>query len=129
MWDTPDRRSCKTCYLFRIGSANWPIVPIVKNDKSIRLCGDYELTVNGARDTESYLPPRMEIIATSSGTTFSKLDLLHAYQQLILNKYFQSSWLLIFIQVCFIRHGISTTDISTNHGVFLQGLSSVCLHI
>ena len=64
-----------------------PIVPIVKRDGSIRVCGDYKLTVNQAAVVDTYpLPLVQDIFASlANGKTFTKLDLAHAYQQLILD--------------------------------------------
>ena len=64
-----------------------PIVPIVKRDGSIRVCGDYKLTVNQAALVDTYpLPLVQDIFASlANGKTFTKLDLAHAYQQLILD--------------------------------------------
>ncbi|XP_041957495.1 uncharacterized protein K02A2.6-like [Alosa sapidissima] len=63
-----------------------PVVPLVKRDNTIRLCGDYKLTVNQAATTETYPLPRIEeLMATlSGGTIFSKIDLASAYQQVLL---------------------------------------------
>ena len=63
-----------------------PIVPIVKNDQSIRLCGDYKLTVNKAAKLDNYPIPKTEdIFATfAGGKRFSKIDLAHAYPVLCL---------------------------------------------
>ena len=49
--------------------ANWaaPIVPILKADGSIRICGDYRLTVNQVAETEKYPLPRVEDIFASVG--------------------------------------------------------------
>ncbi|XP_062501692.1 uncharacterized protein K02A2.6-like [Corticium candelabrum] len=70
--------------------ANWaaPIVPILKADGSIRICGDYRLTVNQVAETEKYPLPRVEDIFASlaGGQTFTKLDLSHAYQQVKLEE-------------------------------------------
>ena len=69
-----------------VQSAEWaaPIVPVVKSDGSVRICGDYRLTVNQASRLDSYPHPRVdELFATlAGGKTFSKLDLQHAYLQL-----------------------------------------------
>ena len=61
-----------------------PIVPVVKTNGSVRICGDYKLTANTATKTESYPLPRIEDLFASlaGGKVFSKLDLSHAYLQL-----------------------------------------------
>jgi len=61
-----------------------PIVPVVKQNGSIRVCGDYKLTVNQVSHVESYPLPRVEDIfaALSGGETFTKLDLANAFLQL-----------------------------------------------
>ena len=58
-----------------------PIVPIVKSDGSIRLCGDYKVTVNKVAKPDTFLLPRIEDIFASleGGKRFSKIDLAHAY--------------------------------------------------
>ena len=42
-----------------------PIVPVVKPDQSIRICGDFRLTVNQALETERYPLPKIEDILAS----------------------------------------------------------------
>ena len=61
-----------------------PIVPVVKRDGSIRICGDYKLTVNAVSKTDPYPLPRIEDIfaSLSGGKLFTKLDLAYAYQQI-----------------------------------------------
>ena len=61
-----------------------PIVPVVKRDGNVRICGDYKVTINQAIKTESYPLPRVdELFANlSGGKYFSKLDLSNAYLQL-----------------------------------------------
>ena len=65
-----------------------PIVPVLKKDGSLRICGDYKLTVNKAAKLETYPLPRIEDLLTSpaGGKTFTTLDLAHAYQQVELDK-------------------------------------------
>eukprot|EP00731_Ephydatia_muelleri_P035355 Em0116g7a len=69
--------------------ADWaaPIVPIVKEDGTVRICGDYKLTVNQASKLESYPVPRVEDLfaSLSGGRLFSKFDLTNAYQQMRLD--------------------------------------------
>ena len=65
-----------------------PIVPIMKRDGNIRLCGDYKVTVNQSLTPDSYPLPRVEDIfaALQNGKLFTKLDLSQAYQQLPLDE-------------------------------------------
>ena len=74
----------------KVQSSDWaaPIVPVVKQDGSVRICGDYKLTTNQAAKTESYPLPRIEDIFASlcGGKSFTKLDLAHAYNQIELDE-------------------------------------------
>ena len=65
-----------------------PVVPVIKKDGRIRLCGNYKVTVNSVCQTEVYPLPRIEELfaAVSGGKIFSKLDLSHAYLQLQLDE-------------------------------------------
>ena len=69
--------------------ADWaaPIVPIVKEDGTVRICGDYKLTVNQAYKLETYPVPRVEDLfaSFSGGRLFSKIDWTNAYQQMRLD--------------------------------------------
>ena len=73
----------------KVPTSDWaaPIVPVVKQDGSVRICGDYKLTINQAAKTESYPLPRIEDIfaSLSGGQSFTKLDLAHAYNQIELD--------------------------------------------
>ena len=63
-----------------------PIVTVVKADKtSVRICGDFKLTVNRASKLDHNPIPRVEdLFATlSGGQAFSKLNMSSAYQQLL----------------------------------------------
>ena len=57
------------------------VVPVVKGDGSIRLCGDYKLTVNRVASMEKYPLPCIEYMISSlgKGKVFTKLDLASAY--------------------------------------------------
>ena len=68
--------------------ADWaaPIVPVVKTDGTIRICGDYKVTINQAAKVDTYPLPRIEDLASlGRGKLFTKLDLAHAYQQIPLD--------------------------------------------
>ena len=71
--------------------ADWaaPIVPVLKADKeSLRICGDFKLTVNKASKLDRYPIPKIEDLFSklAGGRTFSKLDMSQAYQQIPLDQ-------------------------------------------
>lgn len=65
-----------------------PVVPVIKPNGSLRLCGDYKLTVNRAILVDSYpIPKARELFSTFVGSKyFSKLDMSQAYAQLRLDE-------------------------------------------
>ena len=65
-----------------------PIVPVLKKDGSIRVCGDYKLTVNRVSSVEAYPLPRVDdlLASTTNAKIFTKLDLSNAYLQLELDE-------------------------------------------
>ena len=73
----------------KVDHSEWatPIVPVPKKDGTIRICGDYKVTINAALDIDQYpLPKAEEIFASlAGGQKFTKLDLSQAYQQLLLD--------------------------------------------
>ena len=73
----------------RVSFSKWaaPVVAVTKSDGSVRLCGDYKLTVNPVSLLDQYPLPRVEDLFAqlSGGKTFTKLDLSHAYHQLKLS--------------------------------------------
>lgn len=73
----------------KVTTSDWatPIVPVIKANGSVRICGDYKVTVNPALNTEQYTMPKMDdMLATlEQGQTYSKIDLRQAYLQLPLN--------------------------------------------
>ena len=61
-----------------------PIVPVVKSNGSICICGDYKVTMN--REAKLDIPRIDDLFAhLAGGQRFSKLDLSHAYQQIQLD--------------------------------------------
>ena len=65
-----------------------PIVPVLKKDGSLRICGDLKLTVNQVGNSNVYPLPNVDdpFATLSGGDTFTKLDLALAYQQLLLDE-------------------------------------------
>jgi len=72
--------------LEKVDHSEWatPIVPVIKKNGSIRICGDYSVTLNPKlRVDEHPLPTPDELLASmAGGKIFSKIDLLQAYLQL-----------------------------------------------
>ena len=76
-----------------LGYSRWaaPIVPVLKSDGTVRICGDYKQTINKAAHCDNYpLPCTEDLLATPNGgggggQKFTKLDLSHAYQQILLD--------------------------------------------
>ena len=61
-----------------------PVVPVLKQNGEIRVCGDYKITVNKAIQIDTYPIPKVEDLFSSlaGGKIFSKLDMSQAYCQL-----------------------------------------------
>ena len=79
-----------TGVLRKVEYSEWaaPIVPVPKKDGSLRLCGDYKVTVNPALNVDQYsLPKPADFLSSlAGGQRFSKLDLTSAYQQVPLDE-------------------------------------------
>ena len=75
--------------LEKVSYSEWaaPVVTVPKKDGTLRLCGDYRVSVNPALEVDQYPLPKLEdLLATlTGGKKFSKLDLTHAYNQLQLD--------------------------------------------
>lgn len=65
-----------------------PIVPIIKKDGTVRLCGDYRSTVNKVTETDTYPLPTLNeaFAALQGGAIFSKIDLEQAYTQVVVDE-------------------------------------------
>lgn len=73
-----------------VETSDWgtPLVPVLKSDGGIRICADYKVTINQHLTDDKHPIPRVEEIfcALQGGLTFSKLDLMSAYNQLELDE-------------------------------------------
>ncbi|CAC5384147.1 unnamed protein product [Mytilus coruscus] len=82
------KRLEKQGILEKIKFSEWgaPINPVVKPDGSVRICGDYKVTINSCLEVPQYPLPKAEDLFSrlNGGKKFSKLDLSQAYQQLLL---------------------------------------------
>ena len=114
-----------------------PIVPVLKKDGTVRICGDYKLTVNQASKVDSYPLPKIDDLFASlaGGKTFSKLDLANAYQQIPLND-LSKKIVTINTHKGLFQYNRLPFGVSAAPSIFqrtietlLQGLSGVCLYL
>ena len=74
----------------RVSHSKWaaPIISVPKKDGTIRVCGDYSVTVNSVLDVDQYPLPRPEDLFAklAGGKKFTTLDLAHAFNQLELDE-------------------------------------------
>ena len=132
-------RLIKQGVIEKIKFSEWaaPIVPVMKKDGLVRICGDYKMTVNQASKMESYPLPKIDDLLASlaGGKKFSKLDLANAYQQVPLD---ENSKKLVTInthkglfQYNRLPYGVSAAPFifQCTMETLLQGLSGVCLYL
>ena len=119
--------------------AEWaaPIMPVVKSDQSVRICGDFKQTVNAASRVDRHPLPKVEdLFATlSGGRIFSKLDLSQAYQQVLLEDV-SRDLVTINTQKGLFRYTRLPFGVSSAPGIFqrvmeevLQGIPNVVVYL
>ena len=83
-------RLVKADVLEPVNSSEWatPVVPVLKTNGEVRLCGDYRMTVNPQLQIDRHPIPKVSdlLFKIKKGGCFSKLDLSHAYQQVELDE-------------------------------------------
>ena len=74
----------------KVEISDWatPVVPVMKPDGSVRICGDYKVTLNPYLQVPQHPIPRAEecFHAVNGGKKFTKLDLAQAYNQIMLDE-------------------------------------------
>ena len=87
--DNELQRLQATGVIVPIEHSNWaaPIVPVLKANWEVRICGDYKLIVNKAAKVDQYPIPNIDDLYSklSGGVAYSKLDLSHAYEEVCLS--------------------------------------------
>lgn len=115
-----------------------PIAAIRKSDKqSVRICGDYKMSVNPVFKLDRYPIPRVEdLFATlSGGESFSKIDLSQAYNQVLLDED-SKQYTVINTHKGLFRYNRLPFGINSAPGIFqrvmkglLQGMDGVIVYI
>lgn len=84
------QRLCENGVLTPVDHSHWasPIVPVLKKNGEVRICGDFKVSVNPNLYINKYPIPKIETIFSclSGGTLFSKIDLSQAYAQIELDE-------------------------------------------
>ncbi|CAC5381349.1 unnamed protein product [Mytilus coruscus] len=134
----PDRLE-KVGNIEKVEFSEWaaPIVPIIKPDKSVRICGDYKVKINQVSKLDNYpIPKTDDLYATlSGGQAFSKLDLSQAYQQIVLDEE-SRKYVTINTHEGLYQYNRLAFGVSSAPGIFqrtienlLQGIPSVVVRV
>ena len=74
----------------KVEISDWatPVVLVMKPDRSVRICGDYKVTLTPYLQVPQHPIPRAEecFHAVNGGKKFTKLDLAQAYNQVMLDE-------------------------------------------
>lgn len=125
--------------IYKVKTSEWatPLVVVPKPDKSIRICGDYKVTVNREISEEQYpIPNTEDLFATlAGGQKFTKLDLSQAYTQLELDKD-SEEMLTVNTHMGLYRYRRLVYGVSSSPAIFqsvmdkiLSGIPQVCCRI
>ncbi|XP_046555656.1 uncharacterized protein K02A2.6-like [Haliotis rubra] len=103
-----------------------PIVPIVKTDTKIRICGDYKVTVNKVSKLDNYpIPKTDDLYATlGGGEEFTKLDLSQAYQQIKLEEN-SKKYVTINTHKGLYRYNKLPYGVSSAQGIFKRSMENL----
>ena len=110
---------------------------MLNQDGSIRLCGDYKLTVNCVAKLDTYPLLKVDyLLATvAGGSSFTKLDLSQTYQQVQLDPESQQ-FVMINTMKGLYRYTRLPFGVNSAPSIFqrvmenlLQGLKHICVYI
>ncbi|XP_046420699.1 uncharacterized protein K02A2.6-like [Neodiprion fabricii] len=107
-----------------------PIVPVLKSNGTLRLCGDYKVTLNKYLEVNRYPLPRVEEVLETlrGGKIFTKLDLSEAYQQLPLTQESQKL-VVISTHIGLFKYHRLPYGVATGPGSFQRVMTSLLLGI
>ena len=119
----------KTGILEPVEFSDWaaPIVPVMKRDGTVRVCGDYKLTINQAAKLDTYPLPKDDDLFSqlAGGKKFTKLDLAHAYHQIALEPH---KGLYQYTRLPFGVHSAPAIFRRTIEGI-LRGIKNMAVYI
>ena len=133
-------RLVKEGILEPVDYSDWaaPIVAVLKSyKKSVRICGDFRMTVNPISKLNRYPLPKVEDIFAmlKKGKAFTKLDLSQAYQQISLNAN-SRKFVVINTHKGLFRYTRLPYGIASAPGIFqkameqlLQGIAGIAVYI
>ena len=109
--------------------ADWaaPIVPVMKKDgTSLRICGDFKVTVNQVSKLDKYPIPKIDDLFAqlAGGKRFTKLDMSQAYQQLVLEED-SRKYVVINTHRGLFRYNRLPFGISSAPGIFQRVMESL----
>ncbi|KAK3767415.1 hypothetical protein RRG08_032091 [Elysia crispata] len=115
-----------------VDHSDWatPIVLVWKRDGTVRICGDYKITVNKVCKGDNHPIPRIEDLAyaLSGGDKCTKLDLSHVYTQLQLDEESRKYTIINTHKGLFTYHRLCF-GISAAPGIFQRTMEGVFRHV
>ena len=107
-----------------------PIVPVLKDDNTVRIYGDYKLTINQESKLDNYPIPKAEDLFANlgKGEKFTKLDLSQAYQQLPLDED-SKQYTTINTHKGLFRYNRLPYGISSSPGIFQRTMDNLLQNI
>ena len=95
-------------------------------DDTVRICGDYKVTINPALDVPEYpLPTAQELFTQlNGGQSFSKLDLSSAYQQVLLDEE-SRQYVMINTHLGLFRYTRLPFGVAASPAIFQQTMDSI----
>ena len=103
-----------------------PMVPVLKSNNTVRLCGDYKLTVNLASHLDSFPIPRVQDLFSnlSNCSLFTKLDMSQAYVQLFLDEN-SKKYTTINTQKGLFRYERLAFGMASEQGIFQRAMENL----
>lgn len=110
-----------------VNSSDWatPIVPIMKKDGTIRVCGDFKITLNKCLEVDRFPLPKVEDLLAKlyGGEKFTKLDLSQAYAQLELDE--SKKYTVINTHKGLFRYNRLIYGLASSPGIFQRKLEQL----